>query len=80
MSVLERIDRFRRCWNMIVPQFPCPRDSQIYRWAGRFDDTALEHALQRVRAKVSKGGIMSADAAARYMTGVLLNEERGVRA
>jgi hypothetical protein len=76
MSLLDRIDRFRRVWNMLVPQFACPNDAQIYRWAGRFDDDALEHGLQRVRAKVTKGGITSQDGAARYLTGVLLNEQR----
>jgi len=80
MSLLEHIDKIRRLWNMLVPQFACPDDAQVYRWAGRFDDTALEHGLQRVRAKVSKGEITSRDAASRYLTGVLLNEERNAKA
>ncbi len=63
---------------MLIPQFSCPNDAQIYRWAGRFDDTALEHGLQRVRAKIFKGGIASQDAAARYLTGVMLNEEKNL--
>jgi hypothetical protein len=64
---------------MLVPQFACPDDAQVYRWAGRFDDTVIEHGLQRVRAKITKGEIVSQDAASRYLTGVMLNEERRVK-
>lgn len=75
MTIFERIDRFRRVWELAVPQFACPDEAQIFRWAGRFDDDALDYGLRRVGAKVVKGAISSPDAAARYLTGVLLNEE-----
>ncbi len=76
MTIFERIDRFQRVWDLLIPQFSRPDDAQVYRWAGRFDDEALDHGLQRVRSKIVKGAIVSQDAAARYLTGVLLNEER----
>lgn len=65
MSVLGRIDRIRRLWSILVPQFACPDDAQVYRWAGRFDDAIIEHGLQRVRAKIAKGGLFAVDIVAK---------------
>ena len=73
MDTLERIDRFRRLWGIIV-QVGVPTDAQFYRWT-RFSDSVFEHALKRTAAKARTGEVRTLDAAERYATGVMLKEE-----
>lgn len=90
-TTIERIDSFRRLWGVIVSgvdarvlsgssvdrtQIECPEDGQIYRWVSRFDDTLIEHGLNRLRTKILRGEIKTADSAGRYLTGVLCAEAR----
>jgi hypothetical protein len=76
MKSLERIDEFKRLWTALIPTLACPSDAQILRWASRFSDFALEYAVNRLAAKVRRNQIVAEDEAGRYVTGVLLNEER----
>jgi hypothetical protein len=76
MNTLTRIDEFRRLWGIIIEKIACPTDSQILRWQRRFDDAAMEHALNRLAAKVRRGEIISAESAGKYVTAVLLAEEK----
>jgi hypothetical protein len=76
MKSLERIDELKRLWTALIPTLTCPSDAQILRWMARFDDSALEYAVNRLAVKVRRGQIVSDEEAGRYTTGVLLNEER----
>ena len=77
MTTIERVDAFKRLWNMIIVKFSCPPDSQAWLWVSQHDDAELEHALNRLRSKVRHGTLQGDPA--RYVTSVL-NAERRAKA
>jgi hypothetical protein len=76
MKALERIDAFKRLWSIAIPRLKPPSDEQILRWCVRFSDEVLEYALGRLQAKVRRGEISAEDNAGRYMSAVMLAEEK----
>jgi hypothetical protein len=74
MTMLERVENFKRLWVMAVPRFPVPADAQIFRWVSRFPDSLIEYGLGRLGTK-SHVQVFTDDSAQRYLTGVLINEQ-----
>jgi|SRR6267143_2385355 len=75
MKTIEQIDEFKRLWTLFLPTIFAPKDAQILLFLEKFMENDLEHGLRRLRSKYAQGGIADSDAAARYLMGVLLNEE-----
>jgi hypothetical protein len=75
MTLAERTISARQLWTLVLPDVELPTDRQFALWANRFSDTQLERAFLRVGRKFPHGGIET-DSLHRYVTGLLLNQER----
>jgi hypothetical protein len=76
MTILQRVDDFKRLWQLMLPSVSMPDDQNIVRWLDTFADPEIEYALNRTRRKFMFLPATEPVAIYKYVTGVLVNQRK----
>lgn len=78
MKILERSKQALELWQAVVPFCLPPDTRQFIRWANRFPDDFIEHAIMRAGRKFNPDKCETPDneIVHRYVSGIMLNMER----
>ena len=76
MQLIERSREALALWKTLMPELQEPNERQFVLWVRRFSDAHIEHAFWRTSNKFH-GRAAEPETVHRYVTGLLLNLERG---
>jgi hypothetical protein len=68
MSILDRIEKVRKVWGLLIAHIPAPSDVWLAKWCAGFDDDVIERALYATGKKFRNVVDAAPESAHRYAT------------
>lgn len=76
MSILQRVNDFKRLWKLLLPAVAMSDDQKIVRWLDTFADPEIEYAWTRTCKTFMFLPQAETIVIYKYVTGVMVNQRK----